>query len=259
MFKSKSEDAEYKRLSEGEDFESLENEPLQKNKRLTLLEKSSRDFSIIHTAVLLIEATLCALLITGFIALHQAKQALRQETSLDGLSRLASYNTSIKFQNGSEHMADSRDADDYWRDLLGSGGVISLDTEWARNQGLRPSAQSPTDSSQSIYQVDVFHALHCLNSIRQNLMSKTPPPWDEAHMLHCLDYVRSQLLCHPDLTLVTTNDLEEFVLDETHRCRDYGAVVEWVHRHRWIEFPEWLRTKSEKNHGHEAIHNHTMA
>ena len=89
-------------------------------------------------------------------------------------------------------------------------------------------------------------------------MSKTPPPWDETHMLHCLDYVRSQLLCHPDLTLVTTDDLEEFVLDEVHTCRDYGAVVEWVHRHRWVEFPEWLRTKSEMNGGHEAIHNHTM-
>ncbi|KAL6821252.1 hypothetical protein V8C40DRAFT_280592 [Trichoderma camerunense] len=156
-------------------------------------------------------------------------------------------------------MADSHDADKYWRDLLDSGGVISLNTEWARKQGLRPSAQSPTDPSQSIYQVDVFHALHCLNAIRQNLMSETPPPWDETHMLHCLDYVRSQLLCHPDLTLVTTNDLEEFVLDEVHTCRDYNAMADWVYRHRWVEFPEWLKSKNAKNNGHEATHNHTMA
>jgi hypothetical protein len=62
-------------------------------------------------------------------------------------------------------------------------------------------------------------------------------------MLHCLDYIRHELLCHPDLTLVITNDLEEFVLDDTHTCKDYIAMLDWVERHRWKEFPEWLKTK----------------
>lgn len=77
-------------------------------------------------------------------------------------------------------------------------------------------------------------------------MSKTPPAWDETHVLHCLDYLRHQLLCHPDLTLTHTDDLQDFVLDESHSCRDYGAVVDWVHGHRWVEFPEWLRAKENK-------------
>ncbi|UKZ83799.1 hypothetical protein TrVFT333_011612 [Trichoderma virens FT-333] len=259
MFTSKKPDAEYKRLTEGDDSDAGENGQSQTNKRLSLLEQSFRRFSVIHASILLLEVILCALLVFGFVALDQTRRTLGSKISLDGLSQLGSYNTSMRFQNGSKHMADSQDAGEYWRDLLGSGGVISLNTEWARSQGLRPSAQSPTDPSQSIYQVDVFHALHCLNSIRQNLMSETPPPWDETHMLHCLDYVRSQLLCHPDLTLVTTNDLEEFVLDEVHTCRDYSAMVDWVHRHRWVEFPEWLKTKNAKNHGHEAAHNHSTA
>lgn len=72
-----------------------------------------------------------------------------------------------------------------------------------------------------------------------------PPEWNEKHMLHCLDYVRHQLLCHPDLTLVTTKDLSEFVLDDVHTCKDYGAVLEWVKRHQWVEFPEWLKSKSK--------------
>ena len=63
-------------------------------------------------------------------------------------------------------------------------------------------------------------------------------------MLHCLDYVRHQLLCHPDLTLITTNDLDEFVLDETHMCKDYGAIRAWVERHRWKEFGEWFGAKA---------------
>ncbi|QYT06108.1 hypothetical protein H0G86_012974 [Trichoderma simmonsii] len=259
MFTSKTPDAEYKRLTEGDDSDAGENVQSQTSKRLSLLEQSFRRSSIIHASILLLEVILCALLISGFMVLNQTRRAVGSKISLDGLSQLGSYNTSMKFQDGSKHMADSHDADNYWRDLLDSGGVISLNTEWARKQGLRPSAQSPTDPSQSIYQVDVFHALHCLNAIRQNLMSETPPPWDETHMLHCLDYVRSQLLCHPDLTLVPTNDLEEFVLDEVHTCRDYNAMADWVYRHRWVEFPEWLKTKAAKNKGHEATHNHTMA
>ena len=75
-------------------------------------------------------------------------------------------------------------------------------------------------------------------------MSDTPPPFDQKHMTHCLDYVRHQLLCHPDLTLIKTNDLEEFVLTDPHTCRDYGAVLDWVDRHRWPEFHEWLHNKT---------------
>ncbi|OIW32361.1 hypothetical protein CONLIGDRAFT_678765 [Coniochaeta ligniaria NRRL 30616] len=149
----------------------------------------------------------------------------------------------MTFHNQSDLLRSSEEADVYWARLLESGGVVSLDTEWARHSGLRESATSPTDPSQSIYQVDIFHALHCMNAIRQMLMSPTPPPYNEIHMLHCLDYIRHELLCHPDLTLVTTNDLEEFVLDEAHKCKDYGAMLGWVERHRWKEFPEWLRSK----------------
>ena len=74
-------------------------------------------------------------------------------------------------------------------------------------------------------------------------MSENPPAWNEKHVLHCLDYIRHQLLCHPDLTLIPTNNLQEFTLDQTHQCRDYGAVLEWVKRHRWTEFPVWLKAK----------------
>ncbi|KAL7795105.1 hypothetical protein V8C37DRAFT_415067 [Trichoderma ceciliae] len=212
-------DPEYKRLTEGEaESDTGENVQPQTNKCLGLLEQSFRRFSVIHAAILLLEVILCVLLVSGFIVLNQTRRAFGSKISLDGLSQLGSYNTSMTFQDGSKHMADSQNADDYWRDLLGTGG----------------------------------------NAIRQNLMSKIPPLWDETHMLHCLDYVRSQLLCHPDLTLITTNDLEEFVLDEVHTCRDYSAMVDWVHRHQWVEFPQWLKEKGEKSSGHEATHNHSV-
>ncbi|UNI16050.1 hypothetical protein JDV02_002526 [Purpureocillium takamizusanense] len=243
-------EAEYKPLAEG-DGDSDTIDECQPQRHTTRQHAGGRSSRLFHIGVICLELVLCVLLTAGFIVLDQSRRSLGSRVSLDGLSDLGSYNTTMRFENNSHLLADTHHADRYWSDLLESAGVVSLNTEWARHQGLRPSAQSPTDASQSIYQVDVFHALHCLNSIRQNLMSKTPPAWDEKHVLHCLDYVRHQLLCHPDLTLVSTNDLDEFVLDETHTCRDYGAMLEWIHRHRWIEFPEWLQAK-----GHKETHDH---
>ncbi|KAI9157976.1 Cyclochlorotine biosynthesis protein R [Paramyrothecium foliicola] len=201
--------------------------------------------SHVHYGVILVECVLGVLLIAGYVSLNALRSSASGHASLDGLSKLRGYNSTMSFQNNSELLKVSQEADDYWHKLLDSGGVVSLNTEWALEQGLRPSTMSPTDPSQSIYQVDVFHALHCLNSLRVNLMSDDPPAFDEKHLSHCLDYIRHQLLCHPDLTLVRTNDLEEFVLDETHQCRDYGAILDWVHQHRWVEFPEWLKAKTQ--------------
>lgn len=217
----------------------------------------------IHIAILGTELLLLAILLAGYAVLYRSSHGLVPANgSLDGLREIAStYNTTMTFHNQSDLLRSSHEADTYWAKLLESGGVVSLNTDWALQSGLPESASSPTDSTQSIYQVDSFHALHCMvrqtwctsggrhllisyqNAIRQMLMSPTPPPYTEIHMLHCLDYVRHELLCHPDLTLVTTYDLEEFVLDGTHKCKDYGAMLDWVDRHRWKEFPEWLQTK----------------
>lgn len=205
--------------------------------------KSSLRYLGLHFLFITLELTLLAFLFAGFLMLQSQYTAVG---GMDGLTDLRdSANTTMVFRNQSHLLkAGSEEANNYWQKLLSSGGVISLDTKWAHSQGLRKSATSPTDETQSIYQVDVFHALHCLNAIRENLMSDVAPPWDEKHMLHCLDYIRHELLCNPDLTLVTTNDLEEFVLDEAHQCRDFGTIMKWVDRHRWVEFPEWLKAKT---------------
>lgn len=65
-------------------------------------------------------------------------------------------------------------------------------------------------------------------------------------MLHCLDYIRHQLLCSPDVTLITTDDLDEFVLTDQHKCKDFSAVVNWVERHKWQHFPEFVRGKMKQ-------------
>jgi hypothetical protein len=118
----------------------------------------------VHIAIIGSEIILLVVLIAGYMVLNNKRHgSLSGEDSIDGLSRLATtYNTTMTFHNQSDLLRSSQEADTYWARLLESGGVVSLDTEWARGQGLRKSATSPTDPSQSIYQVDIFHALHCM-------------------------------------------------------------------------------------------------
>lgn len=136
---------------------------------ITLLDRTlTASLRTIHLTVLVLEVCLLGLLGAGFIMLNATRQNLLSDLAsssrLDGLHQLGAYNTTMSFHNNSELLLSSDDADVYWARLLESGGVVSLDTEWALDQGLQVSAESPTDSSQSIYQVDVFHALHCLVS-----------------------------------------------------------------------------------------------
>jgi len=48
-------------------------------------------------------------------------------------------------------------------------GVVALDAAWAKKSGLAPAAPHPYDNHSNIYQVDVFHSLHCLVSLQQRL------------------------------------------------------------------------------------------
>lgn len=160
--------ATYKPLSEGEgeaDADPVDKEALlPKVQSLTILQQSkTRSIGFIHLAIVGSELVLLAILLAGYVGLKHGSQP--SQDSLDGLSYLTtSYNTTMTFHNQSHLLRASSEADSYWARLLESGGVVSLDTQWAHAQGLRKSAISPTDPSQSIYQVDVFHALHCMVS-----------------------------------------------------------------------------------------------
>ena len=126
-----------------------------------------RSLNYTHVILIGVELVLAAVLVVGAV-LGTSCQARKH---LDGLSELGLYNTTMRFDNHSHLLRDSSEAKQYWSDLLDSGGVLSLNTKWALQQGLRASAASPTDPSHSIYQLDVFHALHCLVSIIPSMRS----------------------------------------------------------------------------------------
>jgi len=164
MFSVFDEKSTYEPL-EGKAFES-ESDALRGADALGQLNRQRKKFKLspIHLMIIGTEVILAMLLAIGFIVLRPGQRLSARELPLDGLVEVGAYNTTMSFHDNSDLLRGTAAANDYWKKLLDGGGVVSLNTEWALEQGLQESATSPTDSSQSIYQIDVFHALHCLVS-----------------------------------------------------------------------------------------------
>jgi len=107
---------------------------------------------------------------------------------------------------------------------------------------------SPIPGDESNYMVipEVFHTLHCLNTIRKALHPEyynftgtelNRLLFREKHMDHCIDTIRQTLMCSGDVTpLVWDWDpVRKMTLGRTdtlHECRDFSKLQEWAVEHR---------------------------
>ncbi|KAB8072075.1 hypothetical protein BDV29DRAFT_158911 [Aspergillus leporis] len=137
-----------------------------------------------------------------------------------------------------EYVGDpTPELDAAWDELMGAVNIfITAEEEPGLGGGL------PT----------VFHDLHCLNMIRQNLHYY----WDyyphnnasilKPHLDHCIDSIRLSLMCSGDMTvapIIWDYNKGRFIPDFEvhHTCRDYEALKEWTlardseHEERWRE------------------------
>ncbi|KAH6662835.1 hypothetical protein B0J14DRAFT_452874, partial [Halenospora varia] len=92
-------------------------------------------------------------------------------------------------------------------------------------------------------EIDVFHQLHCLNSLRKtNILNYDyywgskygyePPVMFESHIDHCIDILRQSLMCHSDVEVATYNwrktQHNPFPdLGVQKVCRDFDALMKW--------------------------------
>ncbi|EDN94567.1 hypothetical protein SS1G_10441 [Sclerotinia sclerotiorum 1980 UF-70] len=83
------------------------------------------------------------------------------------------------------------------------------------------------DGSGVIAQLTVFHALHCLKKLRQwvyrdhyySTASEDRLSLESEHADHCIEYIRENLMCKPDLSLITYND---------HECVNWDNIDAWA-------------------------------
>jgi len=111
-------------------------------------------------------------------------------------------------------------------------------------------------------EIDVFHQLHCLNSLRKtNILhydyywGKTwgyePPVMFESHIDHCIDILRQNLMCNADVEMLTYNwrktQHNPFPdIGAVKLCRDFEALVKWQEEVELKDEPaKWARIKKE--------------
>ncbi|KAI4139786.1 MAG: hypothetical protein LQ340_007967 [Diploschistes diacapsis] len=85
-------------------------------------------------------------------------------------------------------------ADTVWQEIDASFGVIALEDEYSQSQGFPRGREFPWDSSRSIYLVNAFHNVHCLQNLRKDFWSwsrnETITEHIFEHALHCLESLR---------------------------------------------------------------------
>lgn len=105
------------------------------------------------------------------------------------------------------------------------------------------------DGGGFVGQMEVFHQLHCLDTLRQGLYfnfeyynaTRRGGVWNRSnalvrkHMGHCLDLLRVQLQCTADVGMVgklwvnATGTPQSFAKFQTqHQCRDFEAIRAWA-------------------------------
>ncbi|EME47023.1 hypothetical protein DOTSEDRAFT_41548 [Dothistroma septosporum NZE10] len=136
-----------------------------------------------------------------------------------------------------------------WKELLRDELPTMTKAEAAPfGDGLRPLP----DDGEYHFEPDMFHSLHCLNTIRMELIpvlyNTTTPRytyrknriaelikdshWGVTHVEHCLDKLRQAIMCHGDLTPSPMYSWPDFPLQfgvsGTHTCRKFEPIRKWM-------------------------------
>ncbi|KAF7302091.1 hypothetical protein MIND_00775800 [Mycena indigotica] len=130
----------------------------------------------------------------------------------------------------------SKAVDDAWAALYAHAEIRIPKSEAAK----LPNATWPIHNDPGYYLIslEVFHQLHCLDMIRQQLHpGHGYPHIPNTHIRHCIGAIRQALMCHGDTTAVVMQWSEEAaeaieVDDIVHHCRDYGAIQGWAKMNR---------------------------
>ncbi|KAF9871099.1 hypothetical protein CkaCkLH20_11516 [Colletotrichum karsti] len=145
----------------------------------------------------------------------------------------------------------SNDVDVAWHEIeLGAGG-IHLTEEEVKLLNMTDSPELPFHKIPEehgggyLAMLEVFHLLHCLNSLRMGLFYNykhyefldegVPDENKYTHYDHCIDMLRMNLMCYADVTPALfvdplSNPLRRDALpnwSSMHTCRDFDAILDW--------------------------------
>ncbi|KAF7348852.1 hypothetical protein MVEN_01405300 [Mycena venus] len=99
------------------------------------------------------------------------------------------------------------------------------------------------DRESYMISLDVFHQLHCLDTLRKQLYPRySETHVSDMHIRHCIGAIRQALMCAADVSPVVWQWSERLQIAEqrddiVHVCRDYDRIRDWASE-RTFEYEE---------------------
>ncbi|KAI1202983.1 hypothetical protein F5X97DRAFT_342899 [Nemania serpens] len=150
------------------------------------------------------------------------------------------------------HPDDAKDA--LWDELYGDAASTLLDETEARQL---PNQTAEVAPGKYIVELEVFHLLHCVNSIRKTIYPERYPDYalyhpngtrtslDIRHIEHCIDRLRQTVQCASNvgtIIWVWRDFISQWDPDftTTHTCRNYKKIRDWAVERAMVG--DWDRT-----------------
>ncbi|KAK3073640.1 hypothetical protein LTR53_004599 [Teratosphaeriaceae sp. CCFEE 6253] len=193
-------------------------------------------------------STLLGLAVLAIIlAMSNASLALRGSETMRGPVPFIP-STKVTFERDELFAGpETQERDAAWSGMMPAGdGFILIANHTAQETHHLPLGKAT--SRGQVYDISVFHQLHCLANIRKHLFllqaamdgDNKQDIYDmllqpqEDHVHHCFDYIRQALMCAGDMTVEwprTEEDGSRFAVDGwgiTHECRDWDAIMGYM-------------------------------
>ncbi|KAI0180436.1 hypothetical protein GGR52DRAFT_243742 [Hypoxylon sp. FL1284] len=147
------------------------------------------------------------------------------------------------------------DVDEKWEEISHIGDTM-ISRDEMLNLGLDPdnslAITDPSGKPGYRVAVEVFHQLHCLNLLRQNVYKDhyapmggdtSAPKHDlQGHLDHCIDALRQFVMCQGDVGVFSFdfpfNDGDPWPNYSTpHTCRNFDSIRQWAVEHTVPQAP----------------------
>ncbi|ETI25972.1 hypothetical protein G647_02749 [Cladophialophora carrionii CBS 160.54] len=147
-----------------------------------------------------------------------------------------------------------------WDALYKDVGVIKVDGRTAR-QVPNMTLPIPGEEDSYILGIEVFHQLHCLNSIRKGLypdryqetkdMSDNEKRLYWIHIEHCVDSIRQTIQCYSDINTIPwvispRHHRPAPDAHTTHMCRRFDKIQEWAKERAFTQKEYDLRLAAQQ-------------
>jgi len=140
----------------------------------------------------------------------------------------------------------SEETDSQWEDYA-RNRIFPVTARQLRAMGVDPSTAAKLDDKDwglgddaYVAALDVYHQLHCLNSLRklahgelypEAFKGRETPQW-KFHIDHCVDILMQELRCSGNLNLVTYHWVENHerpfpIFSINRQCVDFDAITRW--------------------------------